>query len=537
MALMNNQKQKKSYSYVALIAALVAFVAAILLGIVRGLIAMQVFTVANVDKLDTSILISVGIGILCIALYVVLEPNRVRRFLTGRQARYGSNALVISIAFLLILGLLNVLFADSSFNLNKTWDVTENKANTLAPETLAALKKLPQNVMATAFFSQSSDPKSATDLLNKIKANSNGKFDYKFVNPDLNPQAAINAGITGDGKILLQMGDKSAIVALASENEILKGLLRLLNPKSTAIYFLTGHGEHDTQQAGDTSMNRAVTTLESKNYAVKPLNLLADSKIPDDARVIVVAGPMKPVSADEVKLLKGFLDKGGSLLVMEDPTTLTQFGNEGDPLADMLSKDWGITFDNDIVIDLNSTQPTMATAAYYDASHPITVNMNNLVSFYPFTRSLSSADSTNGVTLTQLVKTNQRSWGETDFASLQQGGQVALNDNEAVGPLNLAIAGENADTKGRVVVFGTSEFAVDQIFDRYGNGDMFVNSVDWLAEQENLASITPKNPTERTFTPPSEMYWIMILLSAIFIIPGLVIFGGVSTWLARRRQG
>jgi len=61
--------------------------------------------------------------------------------------------------------------------------------------------------------------------------------------------------------------------------------------------------------------------------------------------------------------------------------------------------------------------------------------------------------------------------------------------------------------------------------------------VDWSAEQENLASITPKNPTERTFTPPSEMYWIMILLSAIFIIPGLVIFGGVSTWLARRRQG
>ena len=536
---MNNQLEKKSHSYLALIAALVALVAAILLGIVRGLVALQVFTVANVESLNTSILICVGVAILCVALYAVLEPNRVRHFFTGRQARYGSNALIISVAFLAILGLLNVLFADSSFNLNKTWDVTENQANTLTPETLAALKKLPQNVLATAFFTQNSDPKSATDLLNKIKANSNGKFDYKFVNPDLNPQAAINAGITGDGKILLQMGGKSAIVAAASETEILKGLLRLLNPKSTAIYFLTGHGEHDTQQAGDTSMTRAVSTLESKNYSVKPLSLLTDNKIPNDARVIVIAGPMKPVSADEVKLLKDFVDKGGSLLVMEDPTPLTQFGNEGDPLADMISKDWGITFDNDIVFDLNSPQPTTATAAYYDSSHPITVNMNNLVSFYPFTRSMSSTSSTdpnNDVTLTQLVKTNQRSWGETDFSSLQ-GGQVALNDNEAVGPLNLAIAGENSNTKGRVVVFGTSEFAVDQIFDRYGNGDMFVNSVDWLAEQEDLANITPKNPTERSFTPPSEMYWIMILLSAIFVIPGLIVFGGVSTWLARRRQG
>ncbi len=57
----------------------------------------------------------------------------------------------------------------------------------------------------------------------------------------------------------------------------------------------------------------------------------------------------------------------------------------------------------------------------------------------------------------------------------------------------------------------------------YGNGDMFVNSVDWAAEQESLASITPKNTTERTFNPPSQLYWILILLTSIFIIPGLIV--------------
>jgi hypothetical protein len=30
----------------------------------------------------------------------------------------------------------------------------------------------------------------------------------------------------------------------------------------------------------------------------------------------------------------------------------------------MLAKDWGITYNNDIVIDLNSPQPTTAAAAY-----------------------------------------------------------------------------------------------------------------------------------------------------------------------------
>ena len=95
----------------------------------------------------------------------------------------------------------------------------------------------------------------------------------------------------------------------------------------------------------------------------------------------------------------------------------------------------------------------------------------------------------------------------------------------------------DATTKGRVIVFGTSELATDQIFDAYGNGDMFVNSVDWSAVQENISSITPKNPTTRTFVPPTGLHWIVILLSSIFIIPGLIVLGGVSTWLARRRQG
>lgn len=534
---MSNHTQKKNYSFVALIVSLAALVAALLLGVTRGLVAMQVFTVANVENLNQAILICLGVAILGVATYAILEPERVRRFLTGRQARYGSNALVMTIAFLFILGLTNLLFADPRFDLDKSWDITENKVNTLAPEMLAALDTLPEKVMATAFFSQASNPESATELLNRIRENSNGMFDYQFINPDLDPQAAMNAGITGDGKILLQMGDQSAIVAFASEREILRGLLRLLNPESSTIYFLSGHGERDIEQGGDSSMTRAVTTLESKNYVVKPLNLLAENQVPEDARVIVIAGPLQPVSKEEVNLLKDFLDQGGSLIVMEDPSALTDFGEQEDPLADLLAKEWGITFNQDIVIDLNSPQPTTAAAAYYETAHPITVNMNNLVSFYPFTRSLGVTDAGEGVTHTELVRTNERSWGETNFASISEEGQVKLEENEILGPLTLAVAAENSSTKGRVVVFGTSELATDQIFDRYGNGDMFVNSVDWSAEQENLASITPKETTERTFTPPSQLYWIFILLSSIFLIPGLILLGGVSTWLARRRQG
>ena len=66
-------------------------------------------------------------------------------------------------------------------------------------------------------------------------------------------------------------------------------------------------------------MTRAKATLESKNYSVKPLSLLVENKIPEDASVIVIAGPIKPVSENEVKLLKDYLAGGGSLIVMGYP--------------------------------------------------------------------------------------------------------------------------------------------------------------------------------------------------------------------------
>lgn len=530
-----NNTTTRNAAIIALIFALLACIATFFLAITRGLVSMQVFTGMEAEDVNRYLLVSAGLIILGLAAYAIMEPERVRRFFTGRQARYGSNALVMGIAFLGILIVGNLLAFQ---NPKQVLDLTEDNVNTLSPELTAALDTLPEQVTATGFFSQANSPETAEQLLNNIKANSNGKFDYQFINPDLDPQAARNAGITGDGKILLQMGESKEIVAFASETEILKGLLRLLNPGNNVVYFLTGHGEREIDQASEASMTRAKATLEGKNYAVRTLNLLAENQIPEDASLIVIAGPLQPVSEAEVDLLKDYLADGGSLIVMADPTALTEFGDSSDPLADMLAEDWGITLNNDIVIDLNSAQPTTAASAYYDATHPVTINMNNLAAFFPYTRSLTMAGTTESATLTPLVQTNERSWGETDFTSLTQGGaEVGMDATEVQGPLTLAVAGENPTTGGRVVVFGTSNLAVDQIFDAYGNGDMFVNSVDWAAEQEDLTNITPKTPTERTFNIPNQFVWIAILLGSVFVIPGLVVLAGVSTWLSRRRKG
>jgi len=84
---------------------------------------------------------------------------------------------------------------------------------------------------------------------------------------------------------------------------------------------------------------------------------------------------------------------------------------------------------------------------------------------------------------------------------------------------------------------GNSIFAEDKGFDAYGNGNFFVNSVDWAAEQEDLINLTPHTPTARTFVPPSQIQLLIVLIGSVILIPGLIVFAGISAWLARRRQG
>lgn len=529
------KKQQPSWHRFTFIALLVAILACIVGGIfvlARGLLNVNLVSFTTAETLDRGWIISFGVVILAMAAYFLLEPNKVRRALTGRQARYGSNAFIMTAAFLGILVVVNVLLYQNPV---EPLDATQDKQNTLAPETLQALEQLKEPVNATGFFSANLSNESADELLGRVKAASNGNFDYKFVNPDIDPVAAKEAGITGDGKILLTMDNRKEIAGFASETEITKALYRLINPEPRVIYFLTGHGEASID-GGTPGMSLARQNLENKNYTVKSLNLLSTAKIPEDALTVVIAGPKKQVSQVEVNQLKAYADAGGSLIVMEDPVIATDFGVSPDPLAAYLTNEWGITLNDDIIIDLSSQQALVAYSESY-SPHPITQNLSqNYIVIMPQARSISITEGVENVTPSGLLLTSANSWGEVNFVNAE-GSQVTLDPEDLPGPLVMAAAGENLATNGRVVVFGNSIFATDEGFDAYGNGNIFANALDWAAFQEDAISITAYTPTERTFLPPGGLQLLIIVLGTGLILPGLVVLAGVSTWLARRRQG
>jgi ABC-type uncharacterized transport system involved in gliding motility auxiliary subunit len=522
---------------IPLIVSLIGLIATVLLALVKGTMALNMFTPQNPNTINLALSISAAVTLLGLAVYTMLAPDIVRNFLSGRQARYGSNALVMLLAFAGIIFVANYLAFKAPV---PPIDSTEDKENTLSPEMISALENLPGKMTATAFFSSQTPRDSAQQLLENMKTNSQGNFAYRFVDPDANPLEAKNSGVTGDGKIVLELGGRKEIAAYADETELLRAMNSILNPEDRTVYFLTGHGEHDINGTDQSAISRARETLENKNYTVKTLNLLAENRIPADALAVIIAGPTQPLTPAEVGLLNNYTQQGGALVIMEDPLPFTDFGDQADPLAESLERIWGIRLRNDFVVDTSSTTIQNGIGAIYDPAHPVTRAMT-LVTIFPLARSIELAAQPEGITQTALVQTdpNSQAWGETDFAPLKgSGGNVELNpETDTPGPVTLVAAGQDTQNNGRVVVFGNSIFATNEGFDAYGNGDLFVNAVDWAAGDDNPVDITIRPATQRTFNAPGQIAWLAILLGSVCILPGLVLAAGVAAWLSRRRRG
>jgi ABC-type uncharacterized transport system involved in gliding motility auxiliary subunit len=503
------------------------------LALVAALVAGSLYIVQR--EFNLWLQISLAMIVVGLALFVIMDPERVRLALTGRQARYGSNALLMTVAFVGILGVINYLAYENP----KRWDLTEDSQHTLAKETLEVLQVLPEPVEALAFYPQAVNYQLAQKMLDDYKFYSDGVFDYRFIDPYQDPVTAraVNVPIETTGTIVLRMGDRQERVAYVSEQEMTGALVRLMGEK-LSIYFLTGHGEFTPEQSSEEGLSQLQQALESKNYTVQMLNLLATPTIPDDARTIVIAGPAKPLSENEVELLKAFTEQGGSLVVMLEPVIFTDFGDEPDRLAQYLAEDWGLLTANDVVVDLSSNQPFVAYAFSYSNQHLVTNRMQGLASAFPTARSVRAGESPSGAVATELVLTSPQSWAETDLETLVNTQQANPDQGvDLLGPVPVAAASENSTTGGRVVLFGDSEFAVNGSFTALGNGDIIVNAVDWAAAQDSLINLTPKPTTQRMLLPPTTVTQGLILLGAVFVPAGLVIAGGVTTFVQRRRRG
>jgi len=522
----------RRFAPIGLIFSLLAVLAFFVLLLVRALASVGIFQLPETLLLERGIWISLSVFVLGLAASVLLDPDQARKFLFGRQVKYGSNAILMLLAFLGILFFVNLL----AYQNPKSWDLTENQTNTLAPETIDLLKSVPQPVTARAYYSTRTDSSQARKLLESFKQSSNNQFSFEFIDPEANPVAAQEDGINQDGTVVLQMAASQEQVSFPDEEALDSAIVRMLSPEKRTLYFVTGHGEADLEQSGDAAYTLIKRGLENKNYTVKTLNLGNAGKIPEDAKTVIVAGPKQPLAAAEVELLAAYLDQGGALIIMQETPALTKFGDAPDTFTDLLAK-WGMTLENDLLVDPSANPPLLVYADPLNyGQHPITAKMRGINSTFFTARSIQLGTPADGINLTPLAQTYPEAWGETDIAAIEKGQMTFDQTKDIKGPLVLAVAAENMLTKGRLVVFGDYEFAADALYKR-GNGGILINAIDWATQQEKLINLTPKNNTLRTFSPPGTLGLVGAILASLCLIPLLVVTGGITAWVSRRRRG
>ncbi|BAY94571.1 hypothetical protein NIES3275_66230 [Microchaete diplosiphon NIES-3275] len=370
-------------------------------------------------------------GIAVIGIWIILQSQN-NQWLGSRSTQAGTNALVATLAVLAILGLINFLGVRYHYRA----DLTETQLFTLAPQSQELLHNLNQPVKVW-IFDVNQNPQDR-DLLENYRRQSS-KFQFEYVDPDARPGLATKFGYKDYGEVYLEYQDKRQLVQVVNpENERLSEvrltnrLQQITTANAAKVYFLQGHGEHPLT-ASESGMSQAIQGLTDKNFTTSPLNLAEAAKVPDDAAAVVVAGPKEALFEGEVQALEKYLNRGGNLLLMIDPGT--------DPKLENLLKQWGVTLDSRLAVDVSGKGakqgPAVPIITDY-GQHPITKEFGNNISFYRLARPLQ-INPVAGVQSTPLLRTKPypNSWAESDL----QSEKLEFNaDKDLKGPLTLGVA-------------------------------------------------------------------------------------------------
>ena len=180
-----------------------------------------------------------------------------------------------------------------------------------------------------------------------------------------------------------------------------------------------------------------------------------------------------------------------------------------------------------------SPSPEPATAFYLRAWYTQALPPQFTFNWLPLV-TIDNGVASEGLTVEKLLETNPNSWGETDLKD-----QEAQFDEgkDLKGPVTLAVAITKTlpdNKKTRLVIYGDSDFASNAYYAQAGNGNLFTNTLNWLARDESFISIKPKTSDDRRIEL-TEAQGKLINYVIVALLPLGLLITGISVWMGRRK--
>lgn len=332
-----------------------------------------------------------------------------------------------------------------------------------------------------------------------------------------------------------------------SEEKITNAIVNLTTAQKPKIYFLTGHGEYGI----NTDMTMLKAYLENEINDIENIDLLIKENIPEDASLLVIASPQKDILENEVEIITKYINNGGKILWLKDPTGENLTLPNLQKILDL----FGAKFDDGIVLEQDENKMALSAPnciipniAYTTATKDIATDGGILLIN---SSKITLADDETLENLKVTAK-NILTTGETSLfrKELSNGNSNKITSDEEgsfiIGTkLTKTINNENEENKKEAEIYllannllvvdypitvGNSTLYPMQF---YNNKDYILNTIAELTEKEELISIR-KDTGVITYTATEAQDRIIKI--AITVFPMVIIIIGMVIWIIRRRK-
>lgn len=543
-----------------------------------------------IDFRDVIYFVTLAAVFLALAYMVVMGRKLSPRGAALKRLRLGTGLIVAAMVVVNLFGR----------HIGGRLDLTPGKVYTLSQATEDLLGELDDLITIKLFVSRELPPEIALlrrdidDLLRDFRSAGGGRVRVVESDPASDPDVASEAqslgippvqfNVVGQAELKVKEGYLGLAVQYADETETiplvqrtddleyrLASFIRSLTRESDPVVGLVEEQGMDQRQGGGFNyLRRQLGDM----YQVRTINLERDTLFPTEISALILAGSPMTAPDSVIEKVQGYLQAGGSALVMASGMQMSPEANQ--PFAAPMPVAWnrileryGVSIKGDMVYDLASNEqasiPGSVPGFRLFVSYPFwlralstrraAVNQDVESAFMPWTSQVDTSRAVPG-TVTPLFVTSEAGGVEEGQAFIApQRNDYPTGDlaprlvGVMVNPLAAEVAAEgdeedqNGDRvkaedlpPGRIVVIGNGEFARDAWVGNATRNLVFVlNAVDWLAQDEGLIAIRSKDRAPPPLVYESGFVRDFVKYGNMVGIPLLVALAGLMRLLQRRR--
>ena len=488
--------------------------------------------------------------------------------------------LQLGVAGLIVVSLLVGWFGNS---IAGRLDVTEDKLFTLSPGTKQILSGL-DDLLTVELFKSSDMPahfplvaRDVDDFLRDFANSSDGKVKLVFRSPDDDEDIARRAQMGGvlprqvtvagqteyQSKIVyfglsMTYADRREIIPFVQsvdgfEYRLASLANRMIQRDRKTVAFLVGHGE---KRIGEeygfmrSQLEQQYDLVELEDTEETPLDL-------SGVDVLIVAGPTQKVPESVRQALHDYVVGGGQAMVLIDSVVvdlrrLAAIPN-GNSFAEFVSP-FGVIVDDNLVFDLRANEivqfqgpsggllpyPFWPRVSALDAKVGGDVDSALL----GWASSLGISESQVGrVEIIPLLETTEFAAIDFTYESISPYAPIfseVTSENLVRSLAGVAVTGRassNGQDEGsfRLIVVGDSDWLTDTLIRRSDNNmALGLNLVDWLAQEDTLASVRSKIVSARPLLFSSDTHRNLVQYANIIGVPLAFVLIGLVVYLQRR---